>query len=59
MYRFIVRKYIFAESATEAIAKDKKCPVHDCFVDGDWLKIRDERNEIGYDAPKTKKIGEK
>lgn len=57
--RFIVRKYIYANSASEAIRKDKKCPVHDCFVDGDWLKMSDEFNEIGMDAPKRKKIGEK
>lgn len=29
---FIIKKYIYAKSITDAIAKDKKTPVDDCQV---------------------------
>lgn len=35
---FIVRKYIKARSASEAIKKDKTVPVHDVWIDEDWKK---------------------
>ncbi len=35
--RFIVRKYVMAESAKDAIALDKKAPVDEVYVDADWL----------------------
>ena len=42
--RFIVRKYIMATSAADAIKKDKLAPVFDVFVDDDYKKD----NEIGF-----------
>lgn len=33
---FVVRKYIMAESAAEAITLDRKTPVHDVWVDDKW-----------------------
>ncbi len=33
---FVVRKYIMAKSATEAIRKDKKHPVEDVWIDEKW-----------------------
>lgn len=41
---FIVRKYIMAKSAKDAIKLDKISPVDDVWVDTDWNK----NNPIGY-----------
>ena len=35
---FVVKKYIMAESASEAIRKDKQTPVGDVWVHEDWMK---------------------
>lgn len=35
---YIIKKYIKARSAIEAIRKDKTHPVDDCWVDEDWQK---------------------
>lgn len=35
---YVVKKYIFARSASEAISKDKKTKVYDCWVDEDYKK---------------------
>lgn len=35
---FILRKYVRAKSASDAIRKDKLTPVDDCWVDEDWKK---------------------
>lgn len=42
--RFVVRKYIMAQSAADAIKKDKIAPVFDVWVDDDFKKD----NEIGF-----------
>jgi len=34
--RYVVRKYIFAKSAIDAIKKDKDFPVDDVWVDEKW-----------------------
>lgn len=34
--RFVIKKYIFAKSAIDAINKDKKTPVDDVWVDEQW-----------------------
>lgn len=44
--RFIVRKYIMATSAADAIKKDKLAPVFDVWVDDDYKKD----NEIGFNV---------
>jgi len=36
--RYVVRKYIFAKNAAEAIRKERKTAVHDCWIDEDWTK---------------------
>lgn len=36
---FIVRKYIWANNATEAIKKDKTHKVEDVWVDDEWKKV--------------------
>lgn len=35
-YLFVIRKYIMAESALDAIRLDMTKPVDDVYVDGDW-----------------------
>lgn len=47
---FIVRKYIKARSAAEAIRLDKKHPVDDVWVDDDWKKgqARSLADAIGF-----------
>ncbi len=40
---YIVQKYIMAESAEEAIKKDKKHKVNEVFIDGDWKKNKIEK----------------
>lgn len=49
---FIVKKYIWAKSATQAIKKDKQTPVDDVWVDDDWKKQSNTpKDAIGFYAP--------
>jgi hypothetical protein len=45
--RFIIRKYIYAKDALEAIKKDKVTKVDEVWVDEDWKKLNDGRGEKG------------
>lgn len=36
--RFIVRKYIMASSASDALKKEKTISPDDCFIDDEWVK---------------------
>lgn len=42
--QYIIRKYIMAKSASDAIKLDSKTQVHDVWVDEDWKK----QNPIGF-----------
>lgn len=57
--RFIIQKFIHASSLKEVIKKEKLCPIHEVFLDPEWKKINDEKNEWGFNAPIKKKIDEK
>jgi hypothetical protein len=48
--RYIVRKYIFARSASDAIRKDKTAPVDDVWLDEKW----DEQavKQVGFSTGK-------
>lgn len=46
--RYVVRKYIMANSALEAIRRDKKAPVHDVWIDEDWKKTKNGVSAIGF-----------
>ena len=48
--RFIVRKYIMAYSAKNAIALDKRSPVDDVWMDEDWKKnnLNQSTEAIGF-----------
>ncbi len=49
---FIIRKYITAYSAKNAIKLDKKTPVDDVWVDDDWKKDNLNKNTeaIGFNV---------
>lgn len=52
--KYVIRKYIFTESAEKAIKADKKTAVDDVWIDEDWKKeilIRQE-GEMGYNTQK-------
>ena len=36
--RFIIRKYIMAQSCQSAIRKERRTKVDDCWVDDEWKK---------------------
>lgn len=42
--RFIIRKYIMAKSASEALKKERRTRPDDCWVDEDWKK--DNPNQL-------------
>ena len=42
---FVVRKWIKAKSAKEAIKKEKTCPVDDVWIDDDWRKAQNVETE--------------
>lgn len=50
---FVVRKYVMAKSAQEAIRKEKIAPVDDVWIDEDWKRKGAERLEsaIGFVVP--------
>jgi hypothetical protein len=45
---YIVKKYIKATSALQAIKKDRDTPVHDVWVDDEWSK-KELPGAIGFD----------
>ena len=49
---YIVKKYIRAISAMQAIKKDRDTPVHDVWVDEDWKK-NELASAIGFDLGET------
>lgn len=44
---YVIKKYIYAESAAKAIKAEKDLPVDDCWVDEDW-----RRNNLANPEPK-------
>jgi hypothetical protein len=47
---YIVRKYVRALSVSDAVAKERKTPPHDVFVDDEWRKANADRlaDAIGF-----------
>lgn len=45
---YIIRKYIKAVSAIQAIKKDKDTPVHDVWIDDKWQE-KSLADAIGFD----------
>lgn len=49
---YTVRKYIWAETAKQALSKEKNAHVDDIWVDDDWKKAsREPKDAIGFYAP--------
>lgn len=49
---FIVKKYVWAESANQAIRREKNQPVDDVWVDDDWKKQSNTpKDAIGFYVP--------
>lgn len=48
--RFIVRKYIMAKSASEALKKERRYRPDDVYVDSDWMNAhgKDLSSAIGF-----------
>ena len=52
---FIVRKYIMALSAAEAIRVERKHPVDDCWIDEEWKKENFQKEGgVGFVSAKRK-----
>ena len=51
--RFIVRKFIMARNAREALTLDKRTPVDEVFVDEIWLTEHDKQS-MGFNKNKKK-----
>ena len=49
--RFVVKKYVMAKSAMDAIKKERKIAVHDVWLDEEWMKKQSEEKDpaIGYE----------
>lgn len=52
---FVIRKYVMAESATEAIRKERKRQVDDCFLHNGWEGANLEQLEsaVGFEIDNT------
>ena len=48
--RFVVRKYIMADSAAEALKKDLKVRADDVWIDEDWKRDNNGKNFSGKQA---------
>lgn len=48
--KFVVKKYVWAQSAADAIKKESKVRVDDVWVDEDWRRAntQDQKTEIGF-----------
>lgn len=52
--RYIIRKYIMAKSASDALKKERKFKADECWVDEDYLKEQYKQNPsaIGFAIPR-------
>lgn len=48
--RFIVRKYIMATSASQALTKERKIKADECWIDEKWIEqaTKDNAPAIGF-----------
>jgi len=44
--QFIIRKYIMAKSAAEALRIEKNIPADDCWISEEWMKEHKDFNDI-------------
>lgn len=57
--QYIIRKYVMAESAQEAVEKSKRVPIDEVYIDNSWLERNTDNNlflndksNIGFNAKK-------
>lgn len=52
---FVVRKYIYARSAHEALKRERKHRPDDVWVDEEWKRANQDKLEscIGFEIPNT------
>lgn len=51
---FIVKKYVWASSAQEALKKEKKIHADDCWIDEEWKKNECQpKDAIGFYRPRS------
>ena len=47
--KFIVRKYVMAKSAIDALKKERQIKADDCYIDDEWRKSNEEKTvSIGF-----------
>lgn len=51
---FVIKKYIMASNAQEALKKERRQPADDCWVDEEWRKNNTDNlaSAIGFSASK-------
>ena len=42
---FVIKKYIWAESASQALKVEKKSRADDCWIDEEWKKAQDYKSK--------------
>ena len=50
---FVIQKYVWADDIPDALKKEKRTPVDDCYIDNDFKKASVEYRtppEIGFKA---------
>lgn len=55
---FVIKKYVLANYAAQALKLEREIAPDDCWVDEDWRKQQNEANlegshNIGFNTPKT------
>lgn len=51
--QFVIRKYVMAKSAAEALKKEKRIPADDCWVSEEWLKSQEfVSKNVGFEGNK-------
>ena len=53
---FVVKKYIMAKNAQDALRKEKNHPADDCWVDEEWRKNKTDNlaSAIGFEIENEK-----
>lgn len=53
---FVLRKYVLAPSAAEAIRRERRFPIDDVWLDDDWKKAHPDEvaGEMGFKPSKRR-----
>ena len=52
--RYVIRKYIMAKSASDALKKERKFKADECWLDEKWVDLQNKDNgpAIGFALPR-------